>query len=75
MTDNEIISILHDLRSCKHIYAKYSELQYDMAIQYAINKIRSYHDLSRHYATLAKEFSDYKDRKPYEIPCYVPDNY
>ena len=73
MTDNDIISILHDLRVCKHIYAKYSESQYEMAIQYAINKIRSYNDLSIHYMALVKEYTDFKEYAKHHSP--VPDNY
>lgn len=71
MTDYEIISILHDIRDCKHVNAQYSDIQYKMAIEYAINKIRSYHDLLHHYTTLAKEYADVKAK--HEIP--LRDNY
>ena len=73
MTDLEIISILQDLRGCDHIHARYSDLQYEFAIEYAINKIRNYHDLLNHYMTLSKSYADIKERPKHEIP--LRDNY
>lgn len=72
MTDFEIISILQDLRRSK-FSCKYSDLQYEFAIEYAINKIRNYHDLLNHYMTLSKSYADFKERAKHEIP--LRDNY
>lgn len=68
MTDLEIISILQDLIK-QHKY----NAQYIFAINYAITKIRSYHDLSRMYKTLAMSYADTVERAKHEIP--LPDNY
>ena len=72
MTDFEIISILQDLRRSK-FSCKYSDLQYNMAIEYAINKIRNYHDLLNNYITLSKSYADFKERSKHETP--LRDNY
>ena len=72
MTDFEIISILQDLKRSE-FSCKYSDLQYEFAIEYAINKIRNYHDLLNHYMTLSKSYADFKERAKHEIP--LPDNY
>ena len=70
MTDLEIISILQDVTNKHH---KYSDAQYIFAVNYAITKIRSYHDISRMYKTLAMEYADFAEKAKHEIP--LPDNY
>ena len=72
MTDNEIILILQDLRRSK-FSCKYSDLQYNMAIEYAINKIRNYHNLLNNYITLSKSYADFKEYSKHNTPLY--DNY
>ena len=68
MTDNEIISILQNLIK-QHKY----NAQYIFAVNYAITKIRSYHDLSRMYKTLAMSYADTVERAKHETP--LRDNY
>ena len=72
MTDYEIISILQDLRRSK-FSCKYSDLQYNLAIEYAINKIRNYHDLLTNYITLSKSYADFKEYAKHNTP--LRDNY
>lgn len=73
MTEDKLILILQDLKDCEHVNAMYSGLQYYLAIEYAINKIRNYHDLLNNYMTLSKSYADFKERAKHEIP--LPDNY
>lgn len=73
MTDNDIILILQDLRRNNFSCETYSVSHYNMAIEYAINKIRSYSDLSYHYMKLSIDYAEFKERAKHEIP--LPDNY
>ena len=72
MTDFEIISILQDLKR-SGFSCKYSDFQYNMALEYAINKIRNYHDLLNNYITLSKSYADFKEYAKHNTP--LRDNY
>lgn len=72
MTDNDAISILNELWRYEHT-EKYTDIQIRFACEYAINKIRSYHDLLNHYMTLSKSYADFKERSKHETP--LRDNY
>lgn len=70
MTENQIIDILWDLTNEKH---SYSDAQNILAINYAINKIRSYNNLASRYNTLVIDHNNFKERVKHEIP--IRDNY
>lgn len=72
MTDYEIISILQELWRYEHT-TKYTDNEIRFACEYAITKIRSYHDLVRMYKTLSMEYADLAEKAKHEIP--IPDNY
>lgn len=72
MTDNDVISILNELWRYEHT-TKYTDNEIRIACEYAINKIRDYHDLARMHKALATEFADYAEMKKHEIP--LRDNY
>ena len=72
MTDVQVIEILRELWRYEHT-EKYTEDQIRFACEYAINKIRSYHNLLRCYNTLAMEYADYAEKSKREIP--LRDNY
>lgn len=48
-------------------------IKFVFVCEYAINKIRNYHELLHNYITLSKSYADVKERAKHEIP--LPDNY
>lgn len=72
MTDNDVIAILNELWRYEHT-EKYTDDQIRFACEYAINKIRSYSDLSYRYIKLVTDHAEYIEKSKHEIP--LRDNY